>query len=692
MSVQAKHIAASVLLTLASAAGGLGLSWHLANRSGTPSAPQPYIAENAALTGADTLTTGAIDKIEAPTDHAAAATLRNGLEALREDRFDEARAIRDSLPASSLDNHILTWALAYFGGSRMPSADIAAAAAKLPDWPGKTRFRENSERALYREAPAPDTALAAFGATAPETWQGAVVLARAQLAKGNRSAAYNALAPFWRKTRLDASDETAIIDEFGSLLTASDHRQRMERMYYYERAKSAGRLATLSGAPKLAAAWSAVLWRDKNAGALLDGVPKSEQSPGYLFAKAHYLRGLRKYREAASVMAKAPKDSAALIEPDQWWDERRILSRNLLDKGDAKLAYEVTAGHFAESPRNAIEAEFHAGWYALRGLNDAATATRHFERILTLADGPISKARAHYWLGRANADRGKAIEHYRNAAHFGTTFYGQLAAAKLGLPTVNVEMPAITEADRKSFSEREAVTAIRRLEETGHGWRAHALYLALADELASIGEVALLASMAEQSGNHFMALKIGKAAAARGLDVGALSHPVGAIPTEARISGAGKALAYAIARQESEFNPGAVSPAGALGLLQVMPSTAKSIASRYGLGYSQERLTSDAAYNATLGSQVLAEELERFDGSYILTFAAYNAGPRRAREWMARYGDPRGKPVDEIVDWIERIPFSETRAYVQRVMENYQVYKMRLTGTVDIEGDLRNGR
>lgn len=692
MSVQPRHIATFVVLMLASAAGGLGLSWHFANRPNATATAQPRVVDTGAEAATDTLTTAAIDKIEAPNNPPAAATLRNGLEALREDRFDEARAIRDSLEADSLDNHILTWALVYFGGSRMPSGDIAATATKLQDWPGRTRFREHSERALYREAPSADTVLAAFGATTPETWHGAVVLARAYLTKGDRNAAHNALAPFWRETRLDAADETTIIKEFGTLLTTSDHRQRMESMYYKERVNSGARFAQLSGAPKLAAAWGAVIRRDRKAGALLEAVPKSEQSAGYLFAKAHYLRGLRKYREAASVMAKAPKDQAALIEPDQWWDERRILSRNLLDKGDVKLAYEVAAGHFAESPQKAIEAEFHAGWYALRGLNDAATATKHFERILALAEGPISKARAHYWLGRANKDRDKAIEHYRSAARFGTTFYGQLAAAKLGLPTVHVEPPAISEADRKRFSEREAITAIRRLEDAGHGWRAHALYLALANELTSVGEIALLAAAAEQGGNHHMALKIGKNAAARGLDVGALSHPVGAIPAGAQISGAGKALAYAIARQESEFNPGAVSPAGALGLLQVMPNTAKSIASRHGLGYSQERLTSDAAYNATLGSQVLAEELERFDGSYILTFAAYNAGPRRAQEWMARYGDPRGKPLDEVVDWIERIPFSETRAYVQRVMENYQVYKMRLTGTVDIESDLRNGR
>jgi soluble lytic murein transglycosylase len=198
--------------------------------------------------------------------------------------------------------------------------------------------------------------------------------------------------------------------------------------------------------------------------------------------------------------------------------------------------------------------------------------------------------------------------------------------------------------------------------------------------------------MAERREDHTLALKIGKIAAGRGLDIGALSHPVGAIPADADISGSGKALAYAIARQESEFNAAAVSHAGARGLLQLLPGTAKSVARKAGMTFSQERLTTDAGYNATLGAAFLSEQLGRFDGSYVLTFVGYNAGPGRARDWIKRYGDPRGKDIDTVVDWIERIPFTETRAYVQRVMENYQVYKMRLSGSFDIEGDLVKGR
>ena len=210
--------------------------------------------------------------------------------------------------------------------------------------------------------------------------------------------------------------------------------------------------------------------------------------------------------------------------------------------------------------------------------------------------------------------------------------------------------------------------------------------------MVSPGELALLAAMAEKRGDHFLALRVGKIAMSRGLDIGALSHPVGVIPASANISGAGKALAYAIARQESEFNVGAVSGAGARGLLQLLPGTAKEVAKKSGLPYSKARLTTDAGYNATLGAAFLSEQLGRFDGSYVLTFAGYNAGPRRAQDWVKKYGDPRGQGIDAVVDWIERIPFTETRGYVQRVMENYEVYKMRLSGKFDIVDDLVNGR
>ena len=672
----------------------------------TPSAPvpvpgmKPFASTQTRVSPAmqvmakpDPVTTAGITQPSKPSF--IGGSLKSGLDALSADDAQRALSIRNGLPVDALDRHILTWAIGLSNAPGIPSSEIARAATELPGWPGMTTFRNNSERALYKENPAPSIVINAFGNTAPQTTEGVIILARAYVASGNAPRARQVLGAFWRTRKLDDAQETMILKEFSQVISRDDHLTRMLTMLYENRVKSAGRVAKLANAESLFQAFAAVLQKSPDAGKKLAAVHGSWSSnAAYIYAKAQYLRRQEKFREAADVMATAPRDAASLVDPDAWWTERRVLSRELLDQGDVKRAYRVAAMHSAETPSVAAEAEFHAGWYALRGMNDPVTAQRHFARIAEISSRPISASRAYYWLGRAAeaGAAGSSRDYYARAARYGTTFYGQLSAAKLGQSGLQLPYPKPTDAERARFAQREAVRAIQRLEDTGYESRAAILYSSLAQELDSPGELALLAVMAERKGNHFVALRVGKAAAQRGIDVGALSHPIGAIPSHANISASGTALAYAIARQESEFNPGAISSAGARGLLQLLPGTAKGVAQRAGMSYSQDRLTGDAAYNATLGAKFLGEQIDKFDGSYVLTFIGYNAGPTRAREWVARYGDPRGKPIDAVVDWIERIPYTETRNYVQRVMENYEVYKARLTGKAQIESDLTAGR
>ncbi|OCP16597.1 MULTISPECIES: lytic transglycosylase domain-containing protein [unclassified Ensifer] len=651
---------------------------------------KPAISDKAGrVSGKDI--TGAIPATVSPIQ----GDLKVGLDALSDKNPGKAITVRNGMREGTLDRHILTWAIAVSGQRGIPSYEIADAQRELQGWPGLKSLRAHSERALYREDPPAADILAAFGQTQPETTEGTIILARALVAQGQSATAATRLRALWFKQGLDKDVETQILSEFSGLLTVADHRQRMTMLLYRNRIEQAERFSDLGKAQSLYRAWAAVSRGTANAPALISSVdPSWHSDPAYLFIRVKSLRKQDKYAEAATLLATMPKDQDALVNPGEWWTEQRIVSRGLLDKGDFRGAYRVAANHRASEATDIVDAEFHAGWYALRGMEDPAAASRHFRRILDVSNRPLSASRAWYWLGRSAeaGGPGNAKDYFTNAARFPGTFYGQLAAARLDGKALNVTYPAPSSEDRARFESREAVRAIARLDAAGHGWRADSIYRALAEELTSPGELAILSARAEKTRNHQLSLQIGKTAFGRGIDVAALAFPVGVIPPTANIDGSGKALAYAIARQESAFNPAAVSTANARGLLQLLPGTAKGVASRYGLAYSKDRLTSDAGYNATLGAHYLGEQINSFGGSYILTFIAYNAGPRRVPDWLSRYGDPRGKPIDEVVDWIERIPFQETRNYVQRVMENYQVYKVRLGQSTDIVADLRMGR
>jgi len=623
------------------------------------------------------------------------ASLKSGLDALNKGDIAAAITARNSLPQHHLTHKTLSWVLATSGATAVSSADIHAAMNELAGWSGKNLMQANFERALAHEKHTPQNIIAAFSQTRPRTLYGIISLGKALARTGRTREARAIVAPWWHKANLSPKEEQLILKTFGTILSKEDHIIRFKVMLYTYRLASAERLLPYVEAKSLYAAFSAVARNAPDAAQKLNAVDKSwRRDPVYLFARIQYLRRTGHYTQAAKLMLQAPKNSTALHDSDSWWVERRALSRELLDIKNYKLAYKLVALSATESA-SAADAEFHAGWYALRFLNQPKIAFKHFSRIPQLSSNAISTARGFYWMGRtaqAGAAPDRATDYFHHAAHYGTAYYGQLAASKLGMPMPEVVYPHPNAQERSRFAAREPVQAMTALEAAGYHDEAARLYRTLAQELDNPGELALLTAIAEQRNDHYTSLRIGKAAASRGLDVGALSHPLGAIPEAANISASGKALAYAIARQESEFNPKAVSGAGARGILQLMPATAKTIAKRNGLPYSLERLSSDPAYNATLGAHFLGDQLKQFDGSYILTFIGYNAGPSRALEWIGRYGDPRNASLDEIVDWIERIPYTETRNYVQRVMENYQVYKARLTGKTDIAGDLATGR
>ena len=597
-----------------------------------------------------------------------------------------------------VDAKIIKWLVAVYKYKDIPSARIDAVSRELADWPGRDLLRIRFEQALELEKPNAQEAIRAFAGNKPVTDDGTKLLVRAYLATGRKADAAALIRPQWRDERLDDDFEATIRKEFGSLLTKSDHKFRMDRMLYADQTAKALRAAGALDANQqaLAKAVVAVIKRDSKAGAALDALPKAvKNEPVAIYSRIQFLRRAEEYDAAAKLMLAAPRDPAVLADPDAWWVERRVLAREIMVKRDFATAYRIAAGHSAQSSVKRAEAEFHAGWIALEFLKDPATAARHFAVIQTISTMPLSQSRAEYWLGRAAAAAGnnaEATHQFRLAAAYSTTFYGQLALARLGAKTLPLAAhPKIDAAARKRFANLELIQVIRRLGEIKRDDRKSIFMRHLADTLTDPAQLALLTEMADKEDDHNLSLQLGKTAASRGVPVDTLAFPTTAIPKSAKTGNVDKAIVYAIARQESAFHAGAVSSAGARGLLQLMPGTAQQMAKKAGVSYSKGKLTSDPAYNATLGAQFLGQLIDRFDGSYVMTFAAYNAGPSRVAQWIETFGDPRDPNID-VVNWIELIPFTETRNYVQRIMENMQVYRARLgSPALTIESDLKRG-
>jgi soluble lytic murein transglycosylase len=499
----------------------------------------------------------------------------------------------------------------------------------------------------------------------------------------------------WRGDSMTEALESAALEQFGSLLSGGDHKARMDYLAYGSDADGTLRAAKRLGAGyvALARARLAMTRKAANGKALLEAVPHELRSdPGYLFARIQMLRRDENFAEAAKLMLSAPREPGRLHNLNEWWIERRLLARKMIDVGDYRTAY-LIARDSALPARDIYktEQEFTAGWIALRFLDDPATASQHFARIGVGSVNPTALARAGYWQGRAAEAAGRGQEArtaYAAAAEQSTSYYGQLARAKLGLPQIE-----LNGAPRGRGGERlEIVRAVQLL----YALDEREIAIPIFGDMGENGDpdaLAGLGDLASRNNDARAMLLLGKAALNRGLPFDHYAYPLVGIPPFKSIGPeVERSVVYAIARQESAFNPAVVSPANAYGLMQVTPDAGRYVCRRHGCTFDIARLKSDSVYNAALGAAELGGLLEDYRGSYIMTFAGYNAGRGSVKKWVERYGDPRDPKVDAI-DWVELIPFSETRNYVQRIMENLQVYRARFGGgsKLQIEADLRRG-
>lgn len=565
-----------------------------------------------------------------------------------------------------------------------------------PSWPSQIFLRRRIEAALWDDHRDDATVWSWFENESPVSAKGRFALARVMIARGDRANAERLVREAWRNDPMSEDTETTALDLFGALLTAGDHKARMDTLLYSNEQEAAGlRAAKRLGAGHVALAKARIASNRKasNSRALLEAVPHElHGDTGYIFAKIQLLRREEKFVEAAQLMMSASREPSRLYNLDEWWIERRLLSRKMLDVGEHRTAYLIARD--AALPARDIyktEQEFTSGWIALRFLNDPATAAQHFARIGVGSVNPTALARAGYWQGRAAEAAGRAQEAraaYGRAAEQSTSYYGQLARAKLGLPQIE-----LNGAPRGRAAERlEIVRAVQLLYELDE----REIAIPIFADMGENGDPDALVGLGELTARNNDArgmLLVGKAALNRGLPFDFYAYPVNGIPPFKQFGPEiEQSIVYAIARQESAFNPAVVSPAQAYGLMQVTPDAGRYVCKRAGVGFDLGRMKTDPVYNAALGAAELGGLLEDYRGSYIMTFAAYNAGRGSVKKWIDRYGDPRDPKVDA-VDWVEQIPFSETRNYVQRIMENLQVYRARFGGgtRLQIEADLRRG-
>jgi soluble lytic murein transglycosylase len=548
------------------------------------------------------------------------------------------------------------------------------------DWPGLDRLRAEAEL-MIDETVRPAEVVAWFAGEAPQTGEGAVRLAQARLALGQAEAARDVLRETWITQRLTEDGQAVMLAAFADELNPF-HAARADALLWRSRAEDATRMLPLLSADQaaLAAARIGYMTRANDLPARVAAVPPAlRQDPGLAYDRYSWLASRGERTDAVQMLLERSTSAAALGEPFRWSGWRRVLARWEMREGRAEQAYQLASRHYLTEGESYADLEWLAGYLSLTYLGDPTQALTHFQNGLRASSGPISLGRMHYWIGRTHVVKGNvdlAAEAYSAGADHQTSFYGLLASEKVGRALdPSLAGTPVDWADTPVFDD-DIVQAALILLASGERGAAFTFFAQLGRTL-SANEIATLGAYLNEIDEPFYTLLLGKAAVERGILIPSVYYPIhdmAALDLPAE-----PALALSIARRESEFNETIGSPVGALGLMQVMPATAEEVSGNLGIPYSRGRLTNDWQYNATLGTHYLAYLEEEFGPSPVMIAAGYNAGPSRPRQWIDERGDPRLLEMD-VVDWIEHIPFRETRNYVMRVTESIPVYQARLTG------------
>jgi soluble lytic murein transglycosylase len=610
------------------------------------------------------------------------ATVKQAFDLVRQGKTGEATAVERTI-ADPAAQKLVEWYILRHPEADTDFARYAAFIATNPNWPSMPLMRRRAEGRLWQERGGAEV-VRQFTNGRPASAKGRFALARVLLAEGDRDGAAGEVRTAWRAEELSDRTEDDVMSAFADLLTRDDHRARMDKRIGAKDLAGAMRAARRLGGEEIAIvkACAAVSADARKAPDLLDGIAtEARQDLGYTLCRIQWMMRHDKIADAARLAIAAPAATMALQDTDEWWRARRILARKLLDQGEFDAAYRITER--AAPPANEnyrAESHFLPGWIALRYLNDPAKARAHFAHIDDGCVNPIVLARANYWRGRAAEALGEAEAAwtvYQVAARYPTAYYGQLARRKLGIDRIELRTPVAAEAAGGAAPADEIVRAADMLYSLGERDLALRFVFDLAEQSTDVATLTALAELTGRRNDARAMLQIGKAALGRGLALERYAFPTIGIPPHDPIGPAiDRSIIYSVARTESGFDQRDKSAASAVGLMQVTPEAGRDTAKRFGVSYDWDRMVSDPVYNTQMGAAELSALLQEYRGSHIMTFAGYNAGRGRVRDWVKAYGDPRDAKIDA-VDWVERIPFAETRNYVQRVMENLEVYRVR---------------
>lgn len=612
--------------------------------------------------------------------------LTSAFKEMSKKRWTRARSI-----AKRLKDPMARKVIRYFDlerlGTKASFVEISSFIKDNPHWPKQKTLKRRAEESM-KDSLSPDVVLDWFESTEPVSTEGRIQQIRALLANGQKERAVVVIRDTWINRNFSKRPEKAFYKKYRRYLGADDHLKRLDRLLWEGRNWPVRRMMWKVKADHRALAEARLMLRHRfgNVDKAIGKVPKDLlNDPGLIYERLRWRRKKGRYEQSLELLTPLPDN---LVRPDLWWKERSALARVALQKGFITDAYRLVHDHRLQDGSAFADAEWLAGWIALRFMKEPKPAFQHFQTMYKAVRYPISQARGAYWTGRAAEAMGedeKAEKWYTIAANLPTAYYGQLAASRLGdghgllLPI----QPAPSAQDIQAFQKNDLVRAIKILHSVDQPERMKYFILALNDYRDTAGWRTLAADLAATFGRPDVGITIAKRSSRRGDELIEAGYP-SFKPPPLRIRSPRfpleVPLVLAMIRQESAFYVRAKSHANARGLMQILPRTARRVARTLNIRYSKQRLTSDPKYNMTLGQAYLAGLIDEFDGSYVLALAGYNAGPSRARRWARQYGTPREKTIDTI-DWIEMIPFNETRNYVQRVLENLQVYRLKLAET-----------